>query len=139
MLVVVEGAVSVNTHELAKMFFGMSNERVLLPINCNGVHWCSIMVDLATSEVLIYDPMSSSYMANARDVAQILIPLLPTPAKTRYRIRTYESELGTQMDSYNCGLFVLVAFEMFCGANVPGKRSRSLLQYLRYRYLCMCF
>eukprot|EP00644_Phytophthora_capsici_P019280 jgi/Phyca11/132895/e_gw1.255.4.1 len=137
MLVVVDGAISINTDGLAKMLFGMSDEMVLIPINCNGIHWCSIMIKLATAEILLYDPMSSSYMANVRDVAQVLIPLLP--GSSRYRIRNYESELGMQHDSYNCGLFVLLSFEMFCGANTPGKRSKRLLQYLRYRYLCMCF
>eukprot|EP00644_Phytophthora_capsici_P016024 jgi/Phyca11/115361/e_gw1.28.460.1 len=119
MLVVVDGAVSIDTDGLARIVFGMSDEMALLPINCTGIHYCSIMTKLATADIVLYDPMYSSYMANVRNVAQVLIPLPPGSSRTRYRIRNYESELGMQHDSYNCGVFVLLAFEMFCGANTP--------------------
>lgn len=101
MLVVVEGAVSIDTHELAKLFFGLSNEIVLLPINCNGIHWCSIMVKLASSEVLVYDPMGSSYLANVRGVAQTVIPLLPT-SRTRYRLQIGQRLLPGQTAAAHC-------------------------------------
>ncbi|KAF1792321.1 hypothetical protein GQ600_5432 [Phytophthora cactorum] len=36
---------------------------------------------------------------------------------------------------YNCGLFVLTASEIFCGASSLGGQDRKLLEYLRYTYL----
>ncbi|KAI9980281.1 hypothetical protein PInf_026462 [Phytophthora infestans] len=51
------------------------------------------------------------------------------------RVRAFESGLGVQTDSYNCGIYVLLAFEMFCGAEPLGYLDKKTLQCLRYRYL----
>ncbi|KAF4142547.1 hypothetical protein GN958_ATG08278 [Phytophthora infestans] len=53
--VVVDGSVSTNTKDRAKLFLGMTNEIILQPINCNGVHWCRIMVWLNRCEIGMYD------------------------------------------------------------------------------------
>ncbi|OWZ12755.1 hypothetical protein PHMEG_00014030 [Phytophthora megakarya] len=114
--VVVHGVVSINKDNLGSLFFGLSSEKVLLPINCNGVHWCCVMINLAKSEVFLYDPMGSLFLENIRDVAKIITPLLPPPIINLAKTRLYESPLGFQCDTYNCGLKVMLALEMFCGA-----------------------
>ncbi|KAF1783777.1 hypothetical protein GQ600_12557 [Phytophthora cactorum] len=43
-----------------------------------------------------------------------------------------------QTDSYNCGVYVLLAFKVFCGAEPLGHLDKKTLQCLRYRYLRMC-
>lgn len=116
----------------------VSSQRILIPINCSGNHWCAIIVNSATDEILLYDPMHSSYMASIRAVAGSLVSLLPGAGVKRYRTRLYESSLGIQTDSYNCGVYVLLVFEMLCGANAVGAVDKKMLQCLRYRYLCMC-
>ncbi|KAF1773600.1 hypothetical protein GQ600_7342 [Phytophthora cactorum] len=45
---------------------------------------------------------------------------------------------GVQLDSYNCGLFVLLAFEHVTGVPSVGRMDKKLLMYLRYRYLSLC-
>ncbi|ETP53737.1 hypothetical protein F442_01382 [Phytophthora nicotianae P10297] len=59
-------------------------------------------------------------------------------AQPSVRVGTYESGLGVQVDSYNCGVYVLLAFEIFCGAEPLGHVDKKTLQCLRYRYLRMC-
>ncbi|KAF1785472.1 hypothetical protein GQ600_2957 [Phytophthora cactorum] len=46
--------------------------------------------------------------------------------------------MGVQLDSYNCGLFVLLAFEHVTGVPSVGQMDKKLLMYLRYRYLSLC-
>ncbi|KAG3077192.1 hypothetical protein PC121_g7490 [Phytophthora cactorum] len=88
-------------------------------------------------KVAIYDSSSSTYLTCVRSVAQTLITLLPEGARPSPRVQTYESGLGAQVDSYNCGVYVLLAFEMFCGAESLGHLDKKSLQCLRYRYLYM--
>ncbi|KAG3008492.1 hypothetical protein PC116_g13767 [Phytophthora cactorum] len=88
-------------------------------------------------KVAIYDSSSSTYLTCVRSVAQTLITLLPEGARPSPRVQTYESGLGVQVDSYNCGVYVLLAFEMFCGAEPLGHLDKKSLQCLRYRYLYM--
>lgn len=138
--IVIDGVVSFHTQIFKELVSGLTTEVILLPINCKGIHWCSIMVSLDRREVTFYDPMYSSFSDDVRDVAKSIIPLLPEPVQSRYRVRRYESDLGAQTDSYNCGVFVMTAFELFCGANLPFEGATSGdMQYLRYRYLCMGF
>ncbi|KAI9992926.1 hypothetical protein PInf_014868 [Phytophthora infestans] len=58
-------------------FFGVSTERVLIPINCNSSHWCAIMINRATGEVKCYDHMQSTYKVGVRAKAEQLKALLP--------------------------------------------------------------
>lgn len=135
-----DGKPVVNEKKINPLFSQLTSENVLLVVNCQ-LHWCSIMVRLLSSQAYIYDPMGSSHQNKLRGLAGSLTSLLPAPAKRRrrYSVSVYESVLGFQADSFNCGIFVLVSFEMFCGASDPGARGTALLNYLRYRYLCMCF
>ncbi|ETK82055.1 hypothetical protein F441_12745 [Phytophthora nicotianae CJ01A1] len=123
--VVTDGVIALKKPDLINLFEGISSEFVLIPFLCNGMHWCSIMARLSTSEVFYYDPMLSCFGNQAKAVAKTIQPLLSPSGSTRVRVRPYVFSLRTQTYSYNCGLFVLVAFEMFCGASSPGVR-RSL-------------
>ncbi|ETP34000.1 hypothetical protein F442_17592, partial [Phytophthora nicotianae P10297] len=90
------------------------------------------MLDLTTAEVLIIDPMNSSYRVEVRRLAKELMIMLPDFAPRKYRIRPYRSEFGAQVDSYNCGMYMLLGFEVFAGAESLRLLSRKELQYLRY-------
>lgn len=133
---VMNGFLAVET--MKDVFAGMTNQKILIPVICNKNHWCAVMMDLSLKEVFIYDPMSSSYGVKVRPLAEKMVALLPDFATRKYRIRPYTSELGVQVDSYNCGMYMLLAFEIFAGAENLYLLSRKELQYLRYRYLCMC-
>ncbi|ETM50973.1 hypothetical protein L914_05089 [Phytophthora nicotianae] len=118
--VVVDGNILADKEMIRRNLAGLSKELVLFPVNCNGNHWCSVMINLEKGSVAIYDSSSSSYLTSVRSVAQTLIMLLPELARPRPRVQTYESGLGVQLDSYNCGVYVLLAFEMFCGGDPLG-------------------
>ncbi|KAI9980449.1 hypothetical protein PInf_026309 [Phytophthora infestans] len=133
--VVVDGEVSTSNDVIREAFSGVSKEKILIPVNCHGNHWCAIMMDLEGGTVDVYDSSSSSYLIGVRAVAQKMIILLPTNVKKPARVRAFESGLGVQTDSYNCGIYVLLAFEMFCGAEPLGYLDKKTLQCLRYRYL----
>ncbi|KAJ8556614.1 hypothetical protein ON010_g9351 [Phytophthora cinnamomi] len=125
--VTVDGSVSADTSNIRRAMEGLSTEMVLFPVNCNNNHWCSIVVNLAKGKVYIYDSSSFSYLLGVRAVAHTLIPLLPATVQRSLRVQTYESGLGVQTDSYNCGVYVLIAFEMFCGAEPLGHLDKKTL------------
>ncbi|ETN01794.1 hypothetical protein PPTG_16885 [Phytophthora nicotianae INRA-310] len=133
---VMNGFLPVDT--MKSVLLGATGEKILIPVICGKNHWCSIMIDLTCKDVLIYDPTNSSYGSKVRPLADKLVTMLPDFAPRKYRVRLYLSELGVQVDSYNCGMYMLLAFEVFAGANTLSLLSRKELQYLRYRYLCMC-
>lgn len=135
---VVDGHMGADKESIRRKMEGLSNQKVLFPVNCNGNHWCSVMMNLEKGKVAIYDSSSSTYLVSVRSVAQVLISLLPNGVNPSQRVQTYESGLGAQVDSYNCGIYVLLAFEMFCGAEPLGYIGKKTLQCLRYRYLRMC-
>ncbi|EGZ12566.1 hypothetical protein PHYSODRAFT_317582 [Phytophthora sojae] len=132
------GEVNVNMDTIREIFFGMSDEKVLIPINVSGIHWCCIMIDLTKNDVLLYDSMCSSYLTKVRVVAEMLVAIIPDARVKRYRIRRVDGDLGIQFDSYNCGIYVLVSFELFVREERTGALDKDLLKCLRYRYLCMC-
>ncbi|KAI9992732.1 hypothetical protein PInf_014600 [Phytophthora infestans] len=111
------GHMQVNT--LKASFFGASAERVLIPIDCNPSHWCAILINLAAGEVKCYDPMQSTYKVGVRAKAEQLIALLPDRAG-RYHVGFYDADFCIQTDSYNCGIYVPLASEVFSGATSPG-------------------
>ncbi|GMF40777.1 unnamed protein product [Phytophthora fragariaefolia] len=96
------------------------------------------MLDLDMKNVCTYDPMKSSYTVRVRALAESLIVQLPDYAPRKYRIHHYQTDLGIQVGSFNCGVYVLLAFEEFAGAQGLCMLGRKELQYLRYRYICMC-
>ncbi|GMF59713.1 unnamed protein product [Phytophthora fragariaefolia] len=135
--IVVGGMTTIPDEMVTNMFVGVSNERILIPMNCNGNHWCAIMVNLQTHEIRHYDPMMSSYGVSIRAVAQRLLQFMPR-SEGRYKVDPYVTDMGVQVDSYNCGIYVLLAFEMFCGEKDVGLLRPTILQYMRYRYMRMC-
>ncbi|KAG1702270.1 hypothetical protein DVH05_010060 [Phytophthora capsici] len=133
---VMNGYASVET--MLSIFLGVTTEKVLIPVICGKNHWCSVMMDLSQIEVFIYDPMNSTYGVNIRPLIEKLVAMVPDFVPRKYRTRAYQSDLGVQVDNYNCGIYMLVAFEIFCGAESLSLLSKKEIQYLRYRYLCMC-
>ncbi|ETL94914.1 hypothetical protein L917_07211 [Phytophthora nicotianae] len=124
---------------LATLIFGAPTGKFLIPVNCNQNHWCSIMVGIGEKKKLYYyDPMGSSYKNGVRSAAQVVKQLITDQLLDGCRAQSYGSHLGIQTDSYNCGIYVLLAFELFAGAPSPGILGKKTLQYLRYRYLHMC-
>ncbi|ETP04967.1 hypothetical protein F441_18341 [Phytophthora nicotianae CJ01A1] len=113
--VVVDGEVSTSNDVIREALSGVSNKK--------------------SGTVDVYDSSSSSYLDGVRAVAQNMMIFLPTNVKKPARGRTFESSLGVQTDSYNCGIYVLLAFEIFYGAETLGYLDKKTLQCLRYRYL----
>lgn len=136
--IVVDGSVNTSSEIIREALSGLTTEKVLIPVNCNGNHWCAIMMDLEGGVIYVYDSSSSSYVVNVRAVAQTMVVLLPPGAQKAFRVRVFDAGLGVQTDSYNCEIYVLLAFEMFCGAEPLGHVDKKMLQCLRYRYLCTC-
>lgn len=122
----------------ADVFASVTNEKIFIPVCCSKNHWCGISLDLEMAEAAVYDPMGSTYALKVRALTEALLVQLPDYAPRKFRVRPYHTDLGVQVDSYNCGIYVLVAFEEIAGAKGLCMLSRKELQYLRYRYICMC-
>ncbi|KAE9358039.1 hypothetical protein PF008_g2869 [Phytophthora fragariae] len=120
------------------LFFSASAEHAMIPVNCNGNHWCSIMIDFAEQKLFYYDPMESTYKLGLRAAAQSIKSIVPGWQSRTARVQPCASTLGVRTDSYSCGIYVLVTFEVFSGAVSPGIVDKKTLQHLRYRYLSMC-
>ncbi|OWZ12660.1 hypothetical protein PHMEG_00014139 [Phytophthora megakarya] len=123
---------------MKNIFEVVHGKKILIPVICGKNHWCSIMMDLQLKDVCIYDPMNSTYGVHVRPLADKLANMVPDAAPRTYRIRKYDGDLGVQLDTYNCGIYMLVAFEQFAGAENLGLLNRKVIEFLRYRYLCMC-
>ncbi|EEY68940.1 cysteine protease family C48, putative [Phytophthora infestans T30-4] len=135
----VDESVSTSSATIQAKLSSLSNEKVFIPVNCAHNHWCSITLNLADKQAYIYDSNASSYLVSVRSVAQKIIALLPGTVGHGIRVRNFESGLGVQTDNYNCGIYVLIAFENFCGADQVGLLDKKTLQCMRYRYLRLCF
>ncbi|KAJ8538933.1 hypothetical protein ON010_g12941 [Phytophthora cinnamomi] len=120
--IVESGIPRIGTAALSKLVGDLGKEFILLPINCDGVQWCSIMIDIANAQVRVYDPMYSTYSDSVKELAKTIVSSLPPPTKSRCHITPYVAELGHQVDSFNCGIFVLIACELFCGAKFLRRR-----------------
>ncbi|POM67919.1 Hypothetical protein PHPALM_15984, partial [Phytophthora palmivora] len=107
-------------------------------LNCNNNHWCGVLMNLEKGRVYVYDSMASSYATSIRAVTQQMIPMIPESARPSARLVTHDPGLGIQSDSYNCGVYVLLAFEIFCGSEPLGHLDKKTLQCMRYRYLRIC-
>lgn len=70
-----------------------------------------MLVNKDERSVRHYDPMSSSYAAQARNFALAVALMLKEQLKTDYRVRADNSSLGIQSDSYKCEVFVLLFTE----------------------------
>ncbi|GMF26389.1 unnamed protein product [Phytophthora fragariaefolia] len=123
---------------LEAIFFGPPSERVIIPVNCNGNHWSSIMIDLGAKHIYFYDPIKSKYKLRVRAVAHRIAVRISGWCQHQYWVQGYTPDLGIQTDSYNCGIYVVVACEISVGTASPGYVDKRTLQYLRYRYLNIC-
>ncbi|GMF51901.1 unnamed protein product [Phytophthora fragariaefolia] len=133
------GAITTEIGHFKRAFAGATKTmKILCPINCNNNHWCAALMDLGKCRAYVYDSMASSYISSVRAVAQQLIIMLPEDIRPNTRLLTHDPGLGVQTDSYNCGVYVLLAFEMFCGSEPLGHIDKKTLQCMRYRYLRKC-
>ncbi|KAI9989628.1 hypothetical protein PInf_019913 [Phytophthora infestans] len=112
--------VTLDSDRLADLLLGLSFEKVIIAVNAHGNHWCAIMLDVSARILYTYDPMESSYRIGLRTAVHNLSLMVPGRDKHRIRIQTYEPQLGIQTDSYNSDIYVLLAFEVFAGADTPG-------------------
>ncbi|GMF18951.1 unnamed protein product [Phytophthora fragariaefolia] len=87
------GMTTIPDETVTNMFAGVSNERLLIPMNCNGNHWRAIMVNLQTHEIRHYDPMMSSYGVSIRAVTQRLLQFMPR-SERRYKVDPYVTDMG---------------------------------------------
>ncbi|KAE9296880.1 hypothetical protein PR003_g23647, partial [Phytophthora rubi] len=136
---ITNGAITTESGHFKRALAGATKKmKVLWPINCNNSHWCAVLMELEKGRVYVYDYMASSYATSVRAVAQLLITMLPDDVRPSSRLVTHDPGLGIQSDRYNCGVYVLLAFEMFCGSEPLGHLDKKTLQCMRYRYLRMC-
>ncbi|EGZ09354.1 hypothetical protein PHYSODRAFT_304928 [Phytophthora sojae] len=104
-------------------------------VNVNANPWCSVIVDLSTSTITVFDSQQCGdrLVALHKLIQDKIEPLFPP---RHYRNRTYST--FAIRDNYNCGVGVLVFFEEFLSGNlarcVTGS-TRDAMQYFRYRYL----
>lgn len=85
---VVGGKPDVSDAQLENISTGVTTERILLPISCNGSHWRVIMVKLQTGEIRHYDAMTSSCALSVRAVAQRIVQYIPHTMALTLRILT---------------------------------------------------
>ncbi|KAE9047384.1 hypothetical protein PR003_g2886 [Phytophthora rubi] len=119
----------INVDEIKPVMYGVSDEKVLIPINCNGNHWCFIMIDLGNALLYYYDPMASIYAMKLRVLASKLKDVIQVADDRRIRVQPLTTNMGIQVDSYNCGVYNLLAFEMFVN---PGAEPDGLVELERY-------
>ncbi len=94
---------------------GLRDDRLLLmPINLRQAHWGAIAVDAAAHQILIFDPYgrSSPFYPQIEAFASDAVQQLPSS----WRVQCADTTLR-QKDNNNCGVFVLMWFEMLL-ANV---------------------
>ncbi|ETN07553.1 hypothetical protein PPTG_13415 [Phytophthora nicotianae INRA-310] len=132
------GEITTETSHFSRVLTGVTKDtKALFPINCNNNHWCAVLLDFQDGKSYIYDSMASSYLNTVRAAAQKLIMMIPGKHRPSRRMTIYDPGLGVPSDSYNCGVYVLLAFELLCGAGPLGHVNKNILQLLRYRYMRM--
>ncbi|KAJ0391763.1 hypothetical protein P43SY_012097 [Pythium insidiosum] len=104
-------------------------------------HWCGLVFDIATNTFTSFDPLQSvdRYSTIEWWVGKHLNPCIP-----RFHQAVPQSKRFTslqQQDTYNCGVLVLLFFEIvlkgIATAYFAPDKLKHTLQYARYRYLCM--
>ncbi|GMF38420.1 unnamed protein product [Phytophthora fragariaefolia] len=86
--------VTTDAEGLEAIFFGASSDRVIIPVNCNGNHWSSIMIDLGAKHIYFYDPMKSKYKLGVRAVAHQIAVRISGWRQHQYRVQGYTPDLG---------------------------------------------
>jgi hypothetical protein len=105
-----------------------------------GEHWCGIAVNYKEHSITIFDPMKTKdrFQALRSFLYEHLIPLLPKISK-RWCFK--QLDMDPQMDTVNCGPFVLLFFDIqLSGCRVNGGdavTTRKVMQFMHYRYLSL--
>lgn len=121
----------------------LSSERLpllLIAVNVDGNHWCALVANVSAGIVTVFDPQQCRDRIKQLKAVAVkeIFPLLPG-RETGYKFAVFPSM--TQVDNYNCGLFVLIFFEaMLSGSSVSDidddDDRKELMQLFRYKYLC---
>ncbi|GMF35657.1 unnamed protein product [Phytophthora fragariaefolia] len=86
----------------------------------NAEHWCAAAVNFAEYSITIFDPQQTGdrFAALRTYLRAELVPLLPIPpSPKRYSFK--QVDWVVQLDTYNCGLFVVLFFELLLLGVVP--------------------
>ncbi|KAF4129558.1 Ulp1 protease family C-terminal catalytic domain-containing protein [Phytophthora infestans] len=127
----------------ARASMDLDKDRLLFfaAINYGLNHWCAVTVDFNSNEVKVYDPQQAGdrfkqLRAYLKSELLSRLPQLESPKRFRFT----RCQWLTQLDNYNCGVFVLMFFELcilgydFAPSDLEGKISPAM-QFYRYRYL----
>ncbi|KAG6950448.1 hypothetical protein JG688_00014156, partial [Phytophthora aleatoria] len=91
--VVERGMTTAPGEKIERLFTGVSDHKILIPVNCSGPQWCAIRLNLERNEITNYDSMRLSNALTLRSLAHQLVPHLPQ-TEDRYRVDAYVSEMG---------------------------------------------
>ena len=113
------------------------NDYLFIPINFDNTHWCGIIYDYNVNQFIYYDPMCrKSY----ESLLLHIITLLSTFVTQTVSPETPKKYAGPkQLDSYNCGIYVLTFFECYTYQLDFPVVNASVLELLRYRVLRKIF
>jgi hypothetical protein len=104
-------------------------------------HWCGVFVDFTSFEITFYDPFQDeTRYARMEDWAsEHLLEHLPRPEPPVYKYKLFR--LAKHSDNYNCGVLVLLFFEMCLNGSRDNCANKddlpNLLNFARLRYLTL--
>lgn len=84
---------------------------MLMAVNCDNLHWCGVLLDFTKDAYYIFNPNYSleETRATQKFAMRCLAPLFPVGP--RYSFSLVMSL--TQLDSYHCGAYVLMWFDLY--------------------------
>ncbi|OWZ17309.1 hypothetical protein PHMEG_0008767 [Phytophthora megakarya] len=152
LILAAKSTISAQTMEtvLTKLFHGDKDVMIINPshvdvkngsIPTNQAHFRRALAGATVDDESFYpcQPKQQPLVCTAvRAVSQTLIQMVPEEVRPSTRLINHDPGFGIRTDSYNYVVYVLLAFEMFCGSEPLGNLSKTTLQCLRYHYLCMC-
>jgi Ulp1 family protease len=94
-------------------------------------HWSAVCIDKGTKTIHFFDPSGLKQQELDTIIKQDIAEIVGST----YRLR-YEQPF-TQRDGHSCGIFVLMFAEWLVFKRIFPDVDRNLLQYLRYRYMCL--
>ncbi|KAE9033356.1 hypothetical protein PR003_g10551 [Phytophthora rubi] len=102
-------------------------------VNYDLKHWCAVAVDSNSNDVNVYDPQQNGQrFEHLRTCLKSeLLPKLPQPESPK-RFRFTQTEWLTQLDNYNCGVFIYGREQE---TNRIEGHIRPAMQFFRYRFL----
>ncbi|KAG1704505.1 hypothetical protein DVH05_005435 [Phytophthora capsici] len=112
---------------------------LLIPVHVNGNHWCGVVADIKKGVITVFDPQQDRECIEQLKhvVKMVLYPLLPQQERG-YTCITFA--LLDQLDSYNCGVFVIIFYEAKLSGSAisdigEDTDAMELMQLFWYTYL----